>query len=550
MITGKGLPVFSGIAEGKIFYLRKHAFKTEQNLSLPDMESEKARFSAARKAADEQLAALFEKVRSEVGEQEAMIIDVQRMMLDDPDFNDAVISRLEAGSSAEQAVDRAGQQFAEFFGNMEDAYMQARSADILDAANRLLHILSGGTAADFQLTEPCIVAADDITPSKTVQLDKSRVLGIVTRLGSSHSHAAILARTLGIPTLVQAKLPDGQPLDGRMMIIDGCDGQFYIDPDEQTLDRMRQKKLDAAGRRYGLEELRGMESVTADGKKIELYANIGSVDDVQIALANDAEGIGLFRSEFLFLGRTACPSEEEQFVAYREVLEAMGGRRVIIRTMDIGADKKAAYLGFAPEENPALGFRGVRVSLDYTGLFKTQLRAICRAAAFGTAAVMFPMIISVDEVRRCREMLRQVLHELAEQGVPAGNVEVGIMIETPAAVMLSEELAHEVDFFSVGTNDLTQYTLAADRQNPKVEKLYDAAHPAVLKMLSLVAQSARGAGIWAGICGELAADTRFTETLLRMGYTELSVSPAYLLELRKTVRESTMDLISKGGETE
>lgn len=549
MITGKGLPVFSGIAEGKIFYLRKHAFNTEQNLSLPDMESEKARFSAARKAADEQLAALFEKVRSEVGEQEAMIIDVQRMMLDDPDFNDAVISGLETGSSAEQAVEKAGKQFAEFFGNMEDVYMQARSADILDAANRLLHILSGGTATDFQLTEPCIVAADDITPSETVQLDKSRVLGIVTRLGSSHSHAAILARTLGIPTLVQAKLPDGQPLDGRMMIIDGCNGQFYIDPDAQTLDRMRQKKLDAAGRRYGLEKLRGMESVTADGKKIELYANIGSVDDVQIALVNDAEGIGLFRSEFLFLGRTACPSEEEQFAAYREVLEAMGGRRVIIRTMDIGADKKADYLGFAPEENPALGFRGVRVSLDNTGLFKTQLRAICRAAAFGTAAIMFPMIISVDEVKRCREMLRQVLHELAEQGVPAGNVEVGIMIETPAAVMLSEELAHEVDFFSVGTNDLTQYTLAADRQNPKVEKLYDAAHPAVLKMLSLVAQSARNAGIWAGICGELAADTRFTETLLRMGYIELSVPPAYLLELRKTIRESTADLICKGGET-
>lgn len=550
MITGKGLPVFSGIAEGRIFYLQKRVFKTKQNHPLPDTESEKARFSAARKAADEQLAALFEKVRSEVGEREAMIIDVQRMMLDDPDFNDAVISGLETGNSAEQAVEKAGQQFAEFFGNMEDAYMQARSTDILDAANRLLHILSGGTAADFQPTEPCVVVADDITPSETVQLDKSRVLGIVTRLGSGHSHAAILARTLGIPTLVQAKLPDGQPLDGRMMIIDGCDGQFYIDPDEQTLERMRRKKLEEAGRRDSLKKLREMESITADGKKIELCANIGNVSDVQIALANGAEGIGLFRSEFLFLGRTDCPSEEEQFAAYREVIEAMGGRRVIIRTMDIGADKKADYLGFAPEENPALGFRGVRVSLDYTGLFKTQLRAICRAAAFGTAAVMFPMIISVDEVRRCRGMLRQVLHEFAEQGVPAGNVEVGIMIETPAAVMLSEELAHEVDFFSVGTNDLTQYTLAADRQNPKVEKLYDAAHPALLKMLSLVAQSARRAGIWAGICGELAADTRFTETLLRMGYTELSVSPAYLLELKKTVRESTMDLIPKGGETE
>ena len=548
MITGKGLPVFSGIAIGGIFYLRKQAFKTEQTRSLPDAKLELARFSAARKTADEQLAKLFEKARTEVGEQESMIIDVQRMMLDDPDFNDAVLSGLETGSSAEQAVENAGKQFAEFFSKMEDAYMQARSADILDAANRLRHILGGGTTAGPQLTEPCIVVAEDITPSETVQLDKSKVLGIVIRNGSSHSHAAILARTLGIPTLVQAELPDGQPLDGRIMIIDGCDGQFYIDPDAQTLDRLRQKKIDASGRWRSLEELRGTESITADGKKIELYANIGSVSDVKKALENDAEGIGLFRSEFLFLGRTDYPSEEEQFSAYREVLEAMGGKRVIIRTMDIGADKKADYFGFAPEENPELGFRGIRVSLDRTELFKTQLRAICRAAAFGAAAVMFPMIISVDEVRRCREVLRQVLQELAEQELSTGNVEVGIMIETPAAVMLSEELAREVDFFSVGTNDLTQYTLAADRQNPKVEKLYDPAHPAVLKMLSLVSQSVQRAGIWAGICGELAADTHFTETLLRMGYTELSVSPAYLLELKKTIRESTADLTQKGGE--
>ena len=548
MITGKGLPVFPGIAAGKIFCYQKQIIQMQQNQN-PDFKTEKVRFLEAKQTADQQLSALFEKVKVEVGEQESMIIDVQRMMMDDPDFNEAVIAELKAGNSAEQAVNHAGEQFATFFKELDDTYMQARSADILDIAERLVNILSGKSETGLQIDQPSIVVADDITPSEAIQLDKKNVLALVTLQGSSHSHAAILARTFGIPSLVQAKISeDLQLLNGRQMIVDGFQGIFYIDPDEQTMKLMQEKIHKESSRHLGLEKLRGVQSITADGKKIALYANISNINDIQCVLENDAEGIGLFRSEFLFLEKSEYPSEEEQFNAYRKVVEVMQGKRVIIRTMDIGADKQADYFHLEPEENPALGYRGVRISLDRTELFKTQLRAICRAAAFGRAAIMFPMIISVDEVQKCKALLQQVLHELKQQKIPVGNVEVGIMIETPAAVMLSDQLAQEVDFFSVGTNDLTQYTLAADRQNPKVEALYDSGHPAVLKMLSLVAQNAKQAGIWAGICGELAADTRYAETLLQMGYTELSVPPAYLLELRKTVRESVADPTSKGGE--
>ncbi|MEM1485649.1 phosphoenolpyruvate--protein phosphotransferase [Oscillospiraceae bacterium PP1C4] len=542
MVIGVGVPVFTGVAIGRIHLYQKQELSTKKRDSLLDKENEKERFLSARRMADKQLADLYEKVLAEVGEQEAMIIDVQRMMLDDADFYEAIISAIESGhSSAEEAVDKAGKQFAQFFASMDDDYMKARSADILDVSHRLLTVLNGWDANRIQLTQPSVVVAEDLTPSETVQMDKSKVLAFVIRQGSSHSHTAILARTLNIPTLVQTNIQISELLDGRQIIVDGCAGQFYIDPDGQTIDRMREKQQAAADARQQLEAMRGLESVTADGKRIELYANIGSVEDAQRALQNDAEGIGLFRSEFLFLGREDYPSEEEQFTAYRKVLSTMQGRRVIIRTMDIGADKKADYFGIEWEENPALGYRGVRISLDREELFKTQLRAIYRASAFGKTAVMFPMIISVKEVQRCKEIVRQVMQELKAQEIATGEVEVGVMIETPAAVMLSDELAQEVDFFSVGTNDLTQYTLAADRQNPRVEELYDARHPAVLKMLAIVADSARKAGIWAGICGELAGDMQLTETLLRMGFQELSVSPAHLLELRKKVRESTVE---------
>lgn len=547
MIIGKGLPVFPGIALGKIYCYQKQIIQTQCHQNT-DFETEKSRFYHAKQTADQQLSELFMQVKSEVGEDESMILDVQRMIMDDPDFNETVISELETGISAEQAIHNAGQKFAKYFKNLEDTYMQARSADILDIVQRLCNILVGKSNHVLQIKEPSILVVDDITPSETIQLDKKNVLAIVTLQGSSHSHAAILARTFGIPSLVQADIKEIQSLNGRQMIVDGMEGKFYIDPDHVTMEKMNDKICEETNKHQNLEQLRGVPSITLDGKKIALYANISSLNDVPSVLENDAEGIGLFRSEFLFLSRSQYPTEEEQFLSYRKVIEAMEGKRVIIRTMDIGADKQADYFDIAPEANPALGFRGVRISLERTQLFKTQLRAICRAAAFGNVAIMFPMIISVSEVKRCKALLQEVFTELEQQKIVTGNVEIGIMIETPAAVMLSDELAQEVDFFSVGTNDLTQYALAVDRQNTKVENLYNASHPAVLKMLSIVAQSANKAGIWAGICGELAADMRYTDAILKMGYTELSVPPAYVLELRKTIQKSFADTRNKGGE--
>lgn len=547
MIIGKGLPVFPGIAVGKIYYYEKQEMQIQTH-EYSGFETEKARFYHAKKTADQQLSELFMQVKSEVGEEESMILDVQRMIMDDPDFNDTVISELETGISAEQAIHNAGQKFAKYFKDLEDTYMQARSADILDIVQRLCNILAGKSNQALQLNQPRILVVDDITPSETIQMDKNNVLAIVTLQGSSHSHAAILARTLGIPSLVQSDIKEKQLLNGRQMIVDAMEGTFYIDPDNATMEKMKEKIFEQENKHQDLEQLRGVPSITLDGKKIALYANISSLNDVPSVLENDAEGIGLFRSEFLFLGRSDYPTEEEQFESYRKVIEAMDGKRVIIRTMDIGADKQADYFHIAPEANPALGFRGVRISLARIELFKTQLRAICRAAAFGNVAIMFPMIISVSEVQKCKTILQEVFVELANHKIATGNVEIGIMIETPAAVMLSDELAQEVDFFSVGTNDLTQYALAVDRQNTKVENLYNASHPAVLKMLSIVAQSAKKAGIWAGICGEFAADVQYTDTVLKMGYTELSVPPAYVLELRKTIQKSCADATNIGGE--
>ena len=532
----EGKSVFGGIAIGPIslYHRQDHVVKRTK---VEDTAAEISRFEAAREKAKEQLQALYEKALKEVGETNAMIFEVHQMMLDDLDYVESVTNMISSQKiNAEYAVATTGDNFANMFAAMDDEYMKARAADVKDISNRLIMVLSGYEAGAMTGEEPVILVADDLAPSETVQLDKSRVLSFVTRHGSTNSHTAILARTMNIPALIGVDYSDD--IDGKMGIVDGYKGRFLIDPSEEELEEYRKAQEQDREKQRLLQELKGKENVTLDGKKINLYANIGGVGDVANALQNDAGGIGLFRSEFLYLESETYPTEEEQFNAYRTVAENMAGKKVIIRTLDIGADKQVDYFGLDKEENPAMGYRAIRICLDRKDIFKTQLRAIYRASYYGTISVMFPMIISVEEVREAKAVVDEVKAELDAEGIPYGDVEIGIMIETPAAAMISDLLAKEVDFFSVGTNDLTQYTLAIDRQNPKLERFYNPHHEAILRMLRMIVENGHAGGCWVGICGELGADTELTETFLQMGVDELSVSPSMILRVRDKIRSS------------
>jgi len=541
MQTGNGKGVFAGIAIGKVFVFKKQEMVIVRG-TANTVEEEVARYKAAKELSAKQLKALFDKTAAEVGQEEAMIIDVQLLMLDDLDYEEEVIRKItEENENAAYAVTATGEEFADFFASMDDPYMKARAVDVGDVSKRIAMNIQGINPDGIKMEEPMIIVAEDLTPSETLQLDKNMILAFVTQKGSSNSHTAILARTMNIPSLVGADIEITPELNGKLMIVDGNSGKYYIDPDDITLDEKERRRKAQLQQKELLDQLKGKENVTIDGRKINIYANIGSPKDVELVINNDAGGIGLFRSEFLYLGRDSAPTEEEQFASYKYVAEKMNGKKVIIRTLDIGADKKADYFGFEQEENPALGYRAIRICLDQVDLFKTQLRAIYRASAFGQISIMFPMIISVSEVRRIKEICEEVKEELIKEGHEiAPHVELGIMIETPAAVMVSEELAKEVEFFSVGTNDLTQYTLAIDRQNAKLDKIYDAHHPAILRMLKMIVDNAHKAGAWAGICGELGSDTTLTETFLKMGFDELSVSPTFVLSVRKAVRDTDL----------
>ena len=530
MIEGKS--VYSGVAIGRlaIYHKADNQVKREK---ISDVEAELARFEEARNTAKEQLAGLYEKALKEVGEVNAAIFEVHQMMLDDLDYVESVINMIQSQEvNAEYAVATTGDTLSEVFASMDDDYMRERAADVKDISNRVIAVLQGKGAGGLNADEPVILLADDLAPSETVQLDKSKVLSFVTRHGSTNSHTAILARTMNIPALIGIDYPEDA--EGKMGIVDGYEGKLIIDPPVSVLETYQKRKEADEEKKRLLLELKGKENVTIDGTKINLYANIGSV-------ADDAGGIGLFRSEFLYLESSDYPTEEEQFAAYRKVAESMAGKKVIIRTLDIGADKQVDYFHLDKEDNPAMGYRAIRICLDRRDVFKTQLRALYRASYYGTISIMFPMIISVNEVKEIKKVIAEVKAELDEEKIPYKDVEIGIMIETPAAVMMSEELAQEVDFFSVGTNDLTQYTLAIDRQNTKLEAFYDAHHPAVLKMIEMTIANAHKAGIWAGICGELGADTQLTKEFLAMGVDELSVSPAKILPVRKVILETDVE---------
>ena len=532
----QGKSVFSGIAIGRLSVYNK-AENVVKRVKITDIDGEIRRFEEAREEGKKQLAGLYEKALKEVGEVNAAIFEVHQMMLDDLDYVESIQNMIKSQEvNAEFAVANTGDNFSEMFASMDDDYMKERAADVKDISNRLIMILQGNGAGGIQSDEPVILLADDLAPSETVQLDKSKVLSFVTRHGSTNSHTAILARTMNIPALIGVDYPDDA--DGKMGIVDGYEGKIIIDPEVSVLEDYKAKKEKEDEKKRLLQELKGKENVTLDGKKINLYANIGSVSDVASVLANDAGGIGLFRSEFLYLESETYPTEEEQFKAYRTVEENMAGKKVIIRTLDIGADKQVGYFNLDKEENPAMGYRAIRICLDRRDIFKTQLRALYRASYYGTISIMFPMIISVQEVKQIKQIISEVKAELDEANVPYKDVEIGIMIETPAAVMMSEELAKEVDFFSIGTNDLTQYTLAIDRQNPKLDNIYDSHHPAILKMLQMVVDNGHKGGCWVGICGELGADTTLTETFLKMGFDELSVSPSMILRVRDRIRNT------------
>ena len=535
MKQGTGLPVFPGVALGQAVVYRRNEYVSSLPAGDPQQEQEK--FQQALATAKEQLASLFETAKVELGEEQAAIVEVQLLMLEDLDYLEAVEGAIADGSSAAQAALDCGESFAEVFASLDDAYMQARSADIRDVSRRLADILCG--ASGFQLPEgKFLLVAEDLAPSETIQLPRERILAFVTRQGSSSSHTAILARTLNIPSLVQGDISLDETETCTMLAVDGFDGTWYMDPDEETLARLTEKKRQADAARAGLESYRGKESRTKSGKKLLLCANIGCPEDAVLARQGDAEGVGLMRSEFLYLGRKQLPTEEELFEAYKQVAETMEGRPVVIRTLDIGADKQVEYLPMEQEENPALGLRGIRLCLEREDIFRPQLRAIYRASAYGNLNVMFPMIASAWELRKTKELCASVRQELEAEGIPCKDIPIGIMIETPAAAVMARELAQEADFFSVGTNDLTQYTLAIDRQNAKLDAFYDPYHPALLALLSHIAQAAQEAGIWAGICGELGADSAMTEAFLRMGFTELSMAPGKILEIRKIVCES------------
>ena len=534
----EGKSILKGVAIGKIHYYSKGE-QVVQRVSVEDTEAELQRYETAKETALEQLHELYEKALKEVGEVNAAIFDVHGMMLEDDDFNDSIRNTISSQKvNAEYAVATTGDNFAKMFEEMDDEYFRARSADIKDISERVVSVLHGATAKNALGDEPVILAAKDLAPSETVQMDKTKLLGFVTEFGSSNSHTAILARTMNIPALIG--IPVDEKLEGRTAVIDGVTATLILDPDEETLKLYQEKKQEEERQRELLQELKGKEDVTLDGKHIRLYANIGSVGDTAKVLANDADGIGLFRSEFLYLEKSDYPTEEEQFQAYKTVAQNMAGKKVIIRTLDIGADKQVDYFHLDHEDNPAMGYRAIRICLDREEIFRTQLRAILRASAYGNIGIMYPMIISVDEVRKCREILEQVRRELERQDIPVGEIEQGIMIETPAAAMISDLLAEEVDFFSIGTNDLTQYTLAIDRQNAKLDSIYDSHHPAVLRMIRMVVENGHKSGCWVGICGELGADTTLTGEFLRMGIDELSVTPASVLPIRKIIRESTV----------
>lgn len=530
----QGKAIFGGIAIGPISFFAKEQ-KQVKRTKVEDTEAEIVRYEAALATAIEQLGALYEKALKEVGESEAQIFEVHQMMLEDDDYNDSVKNIITSqGLNAEYAVATTGDNFSTMFAAMDDEYFQARAVDVKDISERIINILMGIGEAKVS-DEPSIIVAEDLAPSETVQMDKSKLLGFVTRLGSSNSHTAILARTMNIPALIQVDIKE--EWNGKQAIIDGFSGKFIIEPEADVLEEYQKKQAEQQERRRLLAEQKGKPTVTKNGKAIKLFANIGSVSDLQSVMENDAAGIGLFRSEFLYLESETYPTEEEQFKAYKMVVETMAGKKVIIRTLDIGADKQVDYFELDKEENPAMGLRAIRICLTRPEIFKTQLRALLRASAFGNIAVMYPMIISVEEVRKIKAIMEEVKAELDEAGIPYGNVEQGIMIETPAAVILSDLLAKEVDFFSIGTNDLTQYTLAIDRQNAKLDEFYNPHHEAVLRMIQMVVENAHKAGIWAGICGELGADLELTDRFMEMGVDELSVSPTFIYPVRQKIRE-------------
>ncbi len=538
MITIKGKSVFGGVSIGKIMFYKRNE-KVIKRTHVDDVDAEWKRFCDAKDTAVSQLKELYDKAIEDVGEANAMIFEIHQMMLEDLDYLESIENIIRTQEvNAEFAVATTADNFAQMFAAMDDAYMQGRAADVKDVSERVLDILCGVSGGMKEMTEPCIIAADDLAPSETVQLDKSKVLGFATMYGSSNSHTAILARTMNIPAVIGLGEDLLTKYDGKMAVIDGFTGMLYIDPDEETMKVMEEKRAKDQEQKALLEQLKGKENVTKSGQKINVYANIGNVSDVGAVLKNDAGGIGLFRSEFLYLENSDFPTEEQQFAVYKQVAENMAGKKVIIRTLDIGADKQVDYFGLDKEENPALGYRAIRICLTRKEIFKTQLRALYRATMFGNISIMFPMIISVAEVHEIKAIIAEVKEELKNEGIPfKDDVELGVMIETPASVMISRELAKEVDFFSVGTNDLTQYTLAIDRQNAKLDKFYDPHHPAVLAMIKMAADNAHAEGAWIGICGELGADLELTEEFLKMGLDELSVSPAMVLPLRKRIRE-------------
>ena len=533
--TGKS--VYKGTAIGEIRVLKKKDSLVKR-VHIDDVEAELTRLEDAKQQTLAQLQSLYEKALQEVGEANAAIFEVHQMMLEDEDYQDAILGMIRNEEvNAEYAVAVTGDNFAEMFANMDDEYMQARSADVKDISNRLVGNLSGEEQMDWDTMEPSIIVADDLTPSETVQMDKKKILAFVTVHGSTNSHTAILARMMNIPALIGVPLPLEELHSGTQAIVDGKKGVFYLEPDATQIANAKEAQKQEKEQQNLLATYKGRESVTKSGKKIHLYANIGSVSDVAYVLENDAEGIGLFRSEFLYLGRDALPDETEQFNAYRQVLQMMAGKKVIIRTLDIGADKNADYLELGHEDNPAMGYRAIRICLEQPDIFKTQLRALLRAAKFGNLSIMYPMITSVEEVMSIKEIVKEVEKELQEENLPYAIPEQGIMIETPAAVMISAELAEHVDFFSIGTNDLTQYTLAIDRQNSRLDRFYNPHHEAVLRMIQMTIDGAHKHGKWVGICGELGADTTLTERFITMGIDELSVSPSMVLGVRSKICE-------------
>ena len=546
MIIYEGKAVFEGVAIGKLSVYKK-AEQFIKREKIEDPEAEISRYEEARNTAVMQLQVLHDKAVKEVGESGAEIFEAHQMMVEDGDFIDSVENIIRTQMvNAEFAVAETGDNFRKMFLDMEDEYFRGRAADVKDISERIINVLMGVGGGGIESSEPVIVVADDLAPSETVQMDKDKILSFVTVHGSANSHTSILAKTMSIPAIIGCDIPLTDEMDGREAIVDGFEGKVYVDPDEETLaekQKIVEKELE---KKSLLEQLKGKENITLDGQKINIYANIGNTKDLGLALKNDAGGIGLFRSEFIYLGSDNYPTEDEQFAIYKQVAETMAGKKVIIRTLDIGADKQADYFELPAEENPALGLRAIRICLTRPEIFKTQLRAILRASAFGKISIMFPMIISVDEVKRIKEIVAGVKAELDAAGAPYDkDIELGVMIETPASVMIAEDLAKEVDFFSVGTNDLTQYTLAIDRQNQSLDEFYDSHHPAIMKMLKIIVDAAHKGGAWAGICGELGSDLSLTKEFLAMGYDELSVSPGRILPLRKIVLETNVSEYKK-----